>query len=41
MARFIIQNNLQQAEELKAFDEDGYIYNNQLSTEFDYVFTRG
>lgn len=41
MARFVIQNNLQQAEELKAFDEDGYIFNNQLSTEFDYVFTRG
>jgi len=41
MARFIIQHDLQKAEELKAFDDDGYLYNNQLSTEFDYVFTRG
>ncbi len=41
MARFIIQNNLQNAEDLKAFDEDGYIFNNQFSSEFDYVFTRG
>jgi len=41
MARFIIQNNLEKAESLKAFDEDGYIFNNQLSTAVDYVFTRG
>lgn len=41
MARFVIQNNLQKADDLKAFDEDGYIFNNQLSTESDYMFTRG
>ncbi len=40
MSRFIIQNNLEDKSELKAFDLDGYSYNNQLSSENEYVFTR-
>lgn len=40
MTRFIIQNQLTDPEELKAFDLDGYHYNNQLSTDKEMVFTR-
>ena len=40
MSRFIIQNNISDPEELKAFDSEGYYFNNQLSGEYDWVFTR-
>lgn len=40
MTRFIIQNNIQNPEDIKAFDLDGYYYNNQLSTNQTPVFTR-
>lgn len=40
MTRFIIQNKLTNPEDLKAFNLNGYYYNNNLSTETDPVFTR-
>jgi uncharacterized protein len=40
MSRFIIQNNISDPEEIKAFDCEGYYFNNQLSGENDWVFTR-
>ena len=40
MSRFIIQNNISDPEELKAFDCEGYYFNNQLSGVNDWVFTR-
>ncbi len=40
MTRFIIQNNITNPEDLRAFDLEGYFYNNQLSTELSPVFTR-
>ena len=40
MSRFIIQNNISNPEEMKAFDTEGYYFNNQLSGENDWVFTR-
>jgi uncharacterized protein len=40
MSRFIIQNNISDPEEMKAFDCEGYYFNNQLSGENDWVFTR-
>lgn len=40
MSRFIIQNNISDPEEIKAFDTEGYYFNNQLSGENDWVFTR-
>ena len=40
MSRFIIQNNISDPEELKAFDWEGYYFNNQLSGENDWIFTR-
>lgn len=41
MTRFIIKNKLNNEEELMAFDLDGYMFNNKLSSETDFVFTRG
>jgi len=41
MARYIIQNQLTDANDLKGFDEEGYIYNPRLSGETNWVFTRG
>ena len=40
MSRFIIQNNISDPEEMKAFDWEGYYFNNQLSGENNWVFTR-
>lgn len=40
MSRFIIQNEITDAEEIKAFDFGGYYFNNHLSKENDWVFTR-
>jgi cytoplasmic iron level regulating protein YaaA (DUF328/UPF0246 family) len=40
MSRFIIQNNISDPEELKAFDYEGYYFNNQLSGVNNWVYTR-
>ena len=40
MCRFIVQNNISNPEELKAFDLEGYYFNNELSKEYNWVFTR-
>ena len=40
MARFIIQNDLEKAEELKAFDLDNYYFSPNDSSEEEYVFLR-
>jgi len=40
MSRFIILNNISDPEEIKAFDLEGYYFNNHLSKENDWVFTR-
>jgi cytoplasmic iron level regulating protein YaaA (DUF328/UPF0246 family) len=40
MSRFIIQNQITDPEEIKAFDLEGYYYNNQLSKNDHWVFTR-
>lgn len=41
MTRFIIENRIEDPEKLKLFDEEGYYYNDQLSEEYQWVFTRG
>lgn len=41
MSRYIIQNRIEDAEDLKHFDLEGYFYNEQLSEGNNYVFTRG
>lgn len=41
MTRFIIENNIQDVEQIKAFDVDGYLFNQEQSTATDWVFTRG
>jgi hypothetical protein len=40
MGRFIIQNNINDPEDLKAFDLEGYYFNNELSKGKEWVFTR-
>lgn len=40
MSRFIIQNQINDPEEMKAFDLEGYYFNNQLSKDDNWVFTR-
>ncbi len=41
MARFIIENKIKKAEDLKAFDMENYIFNTKLSSEDNLIFTRG
>jgi hypothetical protein len=40
MSRYIIENELINAQDIKAFDWEGYAYNPELSTEHNWVFTR-
>ena len=41
MVRYVIQNRIENVDELKGFNEDGYWFNTGLSTEKKLVFTRG
>jgi uncharacterized protein len=41
MSRFIIQNKLNDSEDLKAFNDEGYIFNSRVSKGQTWVFTRG
>jgi len=40
MARYMIQNKIENTEELKNFNEDGYKFSPELSSESDFVFIR-
>ncbi|CAG5081162.1 peroxide stress protein YaaA [Parvicella tangerina] len=40
MTRFIIQENINEPEHLKAFDLENYSFNESLSSENEFVFTR-
>lgn len=40
MARYIVQQNIQNAEELKTYKVDGYTFDVNQSTENEWVFTR-
>ena len=40
MARYLIEQSLTDIEQLKLYDVDGYQYNDLLSTENEWVFTR-
>jgi len=40
MASFIIKNRIGKPEDIKAFDIDGYRFNDDLSNEDSWVFTR-
>ncbi len=41
MAAFMAGNQITNPEYIKAFDQDGYIFNQELSNEKEWVFTRG
>lgn len=40
MAHYIVKNKITDPEDLKGFDVDGYSFNDQLSSELEWVFTR-
>lgn len=40
MTRYAIDNNIQDPEQLKLFDTEGYLFNVNLSSENEWVFTR-
>ncbi|MBB1573876.1 MAG: peroxide stress protein YaaA, partial [Flavobacteriaceae bacterium] len=40
VVRFCAENNVRSLEELKAFGEEGYLLNDELSTENKLVFMR-
>ena len=40
MAGYILENKLKKPEQIKRFDVDGYSFNEELSSEADWVFTR-
>ena len=40
MTRFIIQNKITEVDHIKAFDYDRYCYNEEMSTEDNFVFIR-
>ncbi|MGK0366588.1 MAG: cytoplasmic iron level regulating protein YaaA (DUF328/UPF0246 family) [Saprospiraceae bacterium] len=40
MCRYIIKNRIETAESMKSFAEDNYLFNDELSTETEYFFTR-
>ena len=41
MARYIIKNRISNIDDLKLFEEEGYFFNDTLSKEDQFVFTRG
>ena len=41
MSRFVIDNSIIEPQELKRFDVEGYAFNGKLSTDHQWVFTRG
>lgn len=40
MVRYIVQNNIETVDDLKGFNEDGYSFDESLSTNIKLVFTR-
>ena len=40
MSRFILENQLKNPEDIKLLNGGGYAYDDNLSSEFDWVFTR-
>ena len=41
MCNYIIQNKLERIADLKSFDSEGYRYNKKISSDHEWVFTRG
>jgi cytoplasmic iron level regulating protein YaaA (DUF328/UPF0246 family) len=41
MCNYIIQNHLREVNDLKSFDVEGYQYNQKISSDNEWVFTRG
>ena len=40
MVRYIAENNIENIENIKEFNSEGYIFDGELSSETEFVFTR-
>jgi cytoplasmic iron level regulating protein YaaA (DUF328/UPF0246 family) len=40
MARYMIDQRAEKADDLKTFNVEGYAYNEELSSEHEWIFTR-
>ena len=40
MTRYIIQNEIEDISEIKKFNLDGYEFNEEMSSDTEYIFTR-
>jgi len=41
MTNYILKNKIEEVDDLKFFDKDGYYYNDLMSDNSQLVFTRG
>ena len=41
LVNYIIKNKITNVEDIKLFDKDNYILNNELSSDTELIFTRG
>ncbi len=41
MTNYIVKNKINAVEDLRGFDYEGYVFNNDLSSDLDWTFTRG
>lgn len=41
MSRYIIKNKITNPDELRGFDYENYVFNNELSSDSEFMFTRG
>ena len=41
MSRYIIKNKITNSDDLRGFDYENYVFNNELSSDSDMIFTRG
>lgn len=41
MTKYIVKNQVKNIDDIRGFDYEGYIFNNDLSSDWEWVFTRG
>ena len=41
MTNYIVKNKIDKVDDLRGFDYEGYVFNNDLSSDLDWTFTRG
>jgi cytoplasmic iron level regulating protein YaaA (DUF328/UPF0246 family) len=41
MSRYLIKNKITNSDDLRGFDYENYVFNNDLSSDNEFIFTRG